>query len=30
VRLVTIDGGPDAIAWTHAGQVNRALLGFLT
>ena len=22
-------GGPHAIAWTHAGQVNRALLDFL-
>jgi non-heme chloroperoxidase len=29
VRLVTIEGGPHAIAWTHADQVNRALLGFL-
>jgi non-heme chloroperoxidase len=29
VRLVTIDGGPHAIAWTHADQVNRALLDFL-
>jgi non-heme chloroperoxidase len=28
--LVVIDGGPHAIAWTHADQVNRALLGFLT
>ncbi len=27
--LVVIDGGPHAIAWTHADQVNRALLGFL-
>jgi non-heme chloroperoxidase len=30
VRLVTIDGGPHAISWTHADQVNRALLDFLT
>jgi non-heme chloroperoxidase len=29
VRLVTIDGGPHAISWTHADQVNRALLDFL-
>jgi non-heme chloroperoxidase len=28
-RLVTIDGGPHAIAWTHTDQVNRALLDFL-
>jgi non-heme chloroperoxidase len=29
VRLVVIEGGPHAIAWTHAGQVNAALLDFL-
>ena len=29
VELVVIEGGPHAIAWTHADQVNRALLGFL-
>jgi non-heme chloroperoxidase len=28
-RLVVIEGGPHAIPWTHAGQVNTALLGFL-
>jgi non-heme chloroperoxidase len=28
-ELVVIEGGPHAIAWTHADQVNRALLGFL-
>jgi non-heme chloroperoxidase len=28
-RLVVIEGGPHAITWTHADQVNRALLGFL-
>jgi non-heme chloroperoxidase len=28
-RLVVIEGGPHAIPWTHAGQVNIALLGFL-
>lgn len=28
-RLVVINGGPHAIAWTHADQVNRALLEFL-
>ena len=29
VRLVTIEGGPHAIAWTHTDDVNRALLDFL-
>ena len=29
VRLVVIEGGPHAIAWTHADQVNMALLDFL-
>jgi pimeloyl-ACP methyl ester carboxylesterase len=29
MRLVTVEGGPHAIAWTHADQVNRALLDFL-
>ena len=29
MRLVTIEGGPHAIAWTHADQVDRALLDFL-
>jgi pimeloyl-ACP methyl ester carboxylesterase len=29
VQLVTIDGGPHAIAWTHADQVNAALLKFI-
>ena len=28
-RLVVIEGGPHAIAWTHAEQVNSALLDFL-
>jgi non-heme chloroperoxidase len=28
-RLTVIDGGPHAIPWTHAAQVNTALLGFL-
>jgi pimeloyl-ACP methyl ester carboxylesterase len=28
-RLVVIDGGPHAIAWTHAEQVNNALLQFI-
>jgi non-heme chloroperoxidase len=27
--LVIIDGGPHAIPWTHADQVNTALLNFL-
>ena len=29
VRLVVVEGGPHAIPWTHAGQVNTALLGFI-
>ena len=29
IRLVVIEGGPHAIPWTHAGQVNTALLDFL-
>jgi pimeloyl-ACP methyl ester carboxylesterase len=28
-RLAVIDGGPHAIAWTHAAQVNTALLDFI-
>ena len=29
MHLVVIDGGPHAISWTHADQLNRALLDFL-
>jgi non-heme chloroperoxidase len=29
LRFVTIDGGPHNIAWTHADEVNTALLDFL-
>ena len=29
MRLVVVEGGPHAIAWTHASQVNTALLDFL-
>jgi len=29
VRRVVIEGGPNAIIWTHAGQVNQALLDFI-
>jgi pimeloyl-ACP methyl ester carboxylesterase len=29
VRLVTVSGGPHAIPWTHAEQVNAALLQFI-
>jgi non-heme chloroperoxidase len=29
LELVVIDGGPHAIAWTHADQVNAAVLQFL-
>ena len=28
--LVVSDGGPHAVAWPYANQVDRALLGFLT
>jgi non-heme chloroperoxidase len=30
MRLVVVEGGPHAIAWTHADQVNTALLDFLS
>ncbi len=30
LQLVVIEGGPHAINWTHADEVNRLLLGFLT
>jgi non-heme chloroperoxidase len=29
MRLVVVEGGPHAIPWTHAGQVNTALLDFI-
>ena len=29
VQLAVIEGGPHAIPWTHADQVNTALLDFL-
>jgi non-heme chloroperoxidase len=29
MHLVVVEGGPHAIAWTHADQVNIALLDFL-
>jgi pimeloyl-ACP methyl ester carboxylesterase len=29
MELVTVEGGPHAIAWTHSLQVNRALLQFV-
>jgi non-heme chloroperoxidase len=29
IQLVVVGGGPHAIPWTHAGQVNTALLDFL-
>ena len=29
MRLLVIEGGPHAIAWTHTDQVNAALLDFL-
>ena len=28
-RLVVVQGGPHAIPWTHADQVNNALLEFM-
>ncbi len=30
IQLAVIEGGPHAIPWTHAGQVNTALLSFLS
>lgn len=30
LTFVTVDGGPHNIAWTHAEEVNRALLDFLS
>jgi hypothetical protein len=27
--LTIVEGGPHAIPWTHAGQVNTALLDFI-
>ncbi len=29
MQLTVVEGGPHAIPWTHAGQVNTALLDFL-
>jgi non-heme chloroperoxidase len=29
VTVVPVEGGPHNIAWTHAEEVNEALLGFL-
>jgi non-heme chloroperoxidase len=29
MELVVIEDGPHAIAWTHADQVNRALVDFV-
>ena len=29
MQLIVVEGGPHAIPWTHAGQVNTALLDFL-
>jgi non-heme chloroperoxidase len=29
LQLVVIEGGPHAIPWTHAAEVNEALLDFL-
>jgi non-heme chloroperoxidase len=29
VTLVVVEGGPHAIPWTHAEQVNDALLRFI-
>jgi non-heme chloroperoxidase len=28
-KLVVVEGGPHGLNWTHAEEVNRALLGFL-
>ena len=29
VQLTVVEGGPHAIPWTHAAQVNTALLDFI-
>jgi non-heme chloroperoxidase len=29
LELVTVEGGPHNIAWTHPDEVNKALLEFL-
>ena len=29
LELVVVEGGPHAIAWTHSGQVNDAMLRFI-
>ena len=29
VQLIVVEGGPHAIPWTHAAQVNTALLDFI-
>ena len=29
LRLAVVEGGPHAIPWTHASQVNTALLDFI-
>jgi pimeloyl-ACP methyl ester carboxylesterase len=29
-RLAVVEGGPHGVTWTHAAEVNRELLGFLT
>jgi non-heme chloroperoxidase len=29
MKLVTVEGGPHNIAWTHPEEVNKALLEFL-
>ena len=29
MQLVVVEGAPHAVAWTHAGQVNTAVLDFL-
>ena len=29
-RFTVIAGGPHAVIWTHADEVNQALLGFIS
>ena len=29
-ELVVVEGGPHGLNWTHAAQLNRALLDFLS
>jgi non-heme chloroperoxidase len=30
LKLMTVEGGPHNIAWTHPDEVNEALLAFIS